>query len=94
MSDYVQSLLSLPFGRVAELATEQLRYQQALVERQRNAVNNPLWLGALGGLGVAQYRPPYVRKLSDAELDARFAKLTIDLKAKRIQASQQEGNQG
>lgn len=53
MSDYVQSLLSLPFGRVAELATEQLRYQQALVERQRIEESGLVVLSAIGGFACA-----------------------------------------
>jgi hypothetical protein len=83
MDDIPVSILNMPFGRVASLATDQLRHANAMAEAQLNAGHNSYWMlwNSLGGL--QQYKPPYVRRLSDAELDERFAKLTLELKARR-----------
>jgi hypothetical protein len=83
MREIANSILSMPFGSVARLAEQQLQHDDALMRAQNNAAHNPFWM-AHQALGAAQYRPPYVRKLSDEELDKRFAKLTIDLKARRV----------
>jgi hypothetical protein len=82
MREIANSILSMPYIDVARLAEQQLQHFDALMNVQLNAAHNPAWM-AHQALGAAQYRPPYVRMLSDEELERRFAKLTIDLKARR-----------